>query len=120
MESRRVFGPVQIGIVAAALITAFIHIYINVTTSGYLFFLNGLGYIGLVIALFIPQALVNRLLPASLAQPYRKLVRYILIGYTLLTILLWVMMGMREMLAYVDKLAEVVLVVLLWIDRQRS
>lgn len=113
-------GPVQIGIIAAALITAFIHIYINVTTQGFLFILNGLGYLALTVLLFLPPTTVNRFVPGSLTRSYRSIVRWVFIGYTLLTILLWVMMGTRSTLAYVDKITEVVLVVLLWLDRTRE
>lgn len=114
------FGPVQIGIVIATIVTAFIHFYIASMLGGYLFILNGLGYLALMVALLLPQSLVNRILPANLARSFRSFVRYAFIGYTLLTIVLWVFMGSRNALAYTDKLAEIVLVVLLWLDRSRS
>lgn len=116
------FGPVQIGIVVAAVITALIHFYINiyVTGEGFLFILNGLGYLALTVVLFLPQSTANRFLPGNISRSYRSIVRYIFIGYTLLTILLWVIIGTRSTLAYVDKIVEVVLVVLLWLDRSRE
>lgn len=114
------FGPVQIGIVITTLVTALIHFYIASMLGGYLFILNGLGYLALMVALLLPQSLIERVLPANLARSFRAFVRYAFIGYTLLTILLWVVMGSRNALAYVDKLAEVVLVVLLWMDRSHS
>jgi hypothetical protein len=43
-------------------------------------------------------------------------VRWVFIAYTAMTVVLWVIMGSREALAYVDKAIEVVLLVLLWID----
>jgi hypothetical protein len=114
------FGPVQIGIVITTLVTALIHFYIASMLGGYLFILNGLGYLALMVALLLPQPLIGRVLPANLARSFRPFVRYAFIGYTLLTILLWVVMGSRNALAYVDKLAEVVLVGLLWMDRSHS
>ena len=103
-------GVVQIGIIAMTLITAFIHFYINATLGGFLFILNGLGYLALLAALFLPLPFV---------RDHRPLVRWLFIGYTLLTIILWVVMGSRTSLAYVDKAAEVILVILLWLDRAR-
>jgi hypothetical protein len=114
------FGIVQIGIVLLTLVTAFVHIWINLDMGGFIFILNGLGYLALLVALFIPQSLVDRFLPANLASRYRKVVRTVFIAYTLLTILLWVAMGTRSTLAYVDKAAEILLVILLWLDRARS
>lgn len=115
-------GALKAGIIIATLITAGIHLYltrsiVEMGMSPTMFILNALGYIGLLAAYLIPQSLVNRVLPAGLARSYRSIVRYVFIGYTLLTIVLWVIMGMRTPIAYVDKLAEVALVVLLWLDR---
>ena len=120
-STREQFGIVQIGIVLMTLITAIIHIGINLTIGGFLFILNGLGYLALLTAIFLPQSFVRRFLPANLAANFRPVMRYVFIGYTLLTIILWVVMpGTRSPLAYADKAAEVLLVVLLWLDRGRN
>ena len=69
------------------------------------FYLNGAGYIALLIALYLPQ----------LAR-WQRLARSGLIGYTLLTIVLWVLIGEHNPLAYADKLIEVLLVVALALE----
>jgi hypothetical protein len=124
-RERNHFGPVQVGIVITALTTAFIHWYLILSLlrdnqSPVLFFLNGLGYLSLLAALFLPQAIVDRFLPPRLAHLYRPVVRYVFIGYTILTITLWYVMGpMITPIALVDKAVEITLVVLLWLDRGR-
>jgi hypothetical protein len=75
-----------------------------------IFILNGLGYLGLLGALYLPIA------PLA---PYRQLVRRILIGYTALSVLLWLAFGLREPIGYINKLNELLLIALLvWEDRQ--
>ena len=69
------------------------------------FYLNGAGYIALLIALYLPQ----------LAR-WQRLARIGLIGYALLTIVLWVLIGAQNPLAYADKLIEVLLVVALVLE----
>lgn len=116
-------GALKAGIILTTLITAGIHLYLVQETidhgnSPLLFILNVLGYLGLLAAYLLPQSLVNRFLPAGLARNYRSIVRYIFIGYTLVTILAWVVIGERTTLGFVDKLAEAALIVLLWLDRK--
>ena len=123
MQSTRAstnFGLVQAGIVLTTLITVFIHWWINLSIGGYLFILNGLGYLVLLAALFIPKSTLRRFLPVKQAERFRPFMRYVMIAYTMLTILLWAAIGTRSTRAYVDKLAEALLVVLLWFDRSRN
>lgn len=100
------------GIILAALATAFLHITLF---PDIMFMLNGLGYLGLLGAYF---------LPIPFFQERRKLVWWVLAGYTLLTIVLWVIMGDKQFVAgtssaigYYAKAAEVILLVFLWLDR---
>lgn len=114
---------IKAGIILTTLITSAIHVYLVQETiahgnSPLLFILNVLGYLGLLAAYLLPQAMVNRFLPTGLARNYRSIVRYVFIAYTLVTILAWVVIGERTTLGYVDKLAEVILIVLLWLDRK--
>ena len=51
----------------------------------------------------------------SLAR-YGNVVRWVLVGYTAVTILLWVSIGARYGLAYADKAIEVALIALLFIE----
>ena len=100
-------GAIQIGIVLLALATAIIHLTLSFPDP--VFILNGLGYLGLMAALFLPLPfLENR----------RRLVRYALMGFTLVTIIAWIAIGMRVPLGYIAKVIEIALLVLLWIDRK--
>lgn len=91
-------------IVVLTLFTAIVHlVLLNLGGLQPLFILNGLGYLALLAAIVwdVPKG-------------QARLVHYTFIAYTLITIAAWAVMGTRDVLAYVTKLAEVVLVVLLW------
>ena len=102
-------GAIQIGIILLALITAIIHLTLSFPDP--VFILNGLGYLGLTAALF---------LQLSFLSGRRTLVRYGLMGFTLITILAWVAIGMRTPLGYTAKIIEIALLVLLWFDRKNG
>lgn len=98
--------------ILAALATAFLHITL---WPDIMFTLNGLGYLGLLGAYFLPIAFF---------QERHTLTWWALTGYTLLTIVLWVIMGDKNFVAgtssaigYYAKAAEVLLLVSLWLDR---
>lgn len=102
-------GPLQAGIIVLALATAIIHFALVFPST--LFILNGLGFLALLAALYAP-------LP-GLAR-YRAWARWALIAYTALTVILWLVMGLRAPIAYMTKLIEVALLVLLLLEgRQR-
>ncbi len=101
-------GPVQVGILLLALATGLIHIWLAIPENMIMFYLNGAGYILLALALFLPQL-----------KPYRNLIRYALMAFTLVTVLAWVAIGMRTQIAYVVKIIEVALLAFLWMDRGR-
>jgi hypothetical protein len=117
------FGPLQWAIIALTVATAAIHLYLAfVVMPGLtgrvdpLFLLNGLGYLALVAALYMPASFLVR---------WRPLVRWLLLGYTLLTVLIWFVLTQfagteRTMLGYVDKAIEIALIVLLFIESQRA
>lgn len=98
-------GLLQWGIILITIATALIHF--SLLFPDVLFILNGLGYLTLLAALYLP-------LP-QLAG-YRRLIRWALLGYTALTIILWIIMGSRIPIAYIDKAIEVVLIALLWLE----
>ncbi len=116
-------GPLQIAILLLVLATAAIHLYLAfVYMPGHtgnidpLFLLNGLGYLGLVAALYAPLGFLHR---------WRPLVRWVLLGYTALTVLLWFILTQfmgteRTTLGYVDKAIEIALIVLLYLESQRA
>jgi hypothetical protein len=99
-------------IILAALATAILHISL---WPDIMFTLNGVGYLGLLAAYF---------LPVPFFQERRTLVWWALAGYTLLTIILWVVMGDKNFVpgtssatGYYAKAAELILLVFLWLDR---
>ncbi|UCH58826.1 MAG: hypothetical protein JSV61_11480 [Anaerolineales bacterium] len=111
--------PPQIGIIVLAAATAIIHILLSIvaytrfndSTTFIMFLLNGLGYLTLLAATF---------LPVPIAKDYPKLVRWVFIGFTAITVLGWVAIGNRSALAYADKVIEVVLIALLWLEARKA
>jgi len=89
------------------LATALIHLYLNIRDAQFyiLFTLNGLGYLALLAGVFLP-------IPFLAGR--ERLVKLALIAYAALTILAWVAMGERSLLAYVDKAIEVLLILALF------
>ena len=108
-KSMNKYSPLQIGIILLVVATAIIHIVLAVPENLIMFYLNGFGYLILVTALYLPQ-LKNR----------RGLIRWALIAYTAVTILGWIAVGERTPIAYIDKLIEAALIVLLVIEGRRS
>lgn len=103
------------GIILFALATGFLHISLF---PDIMFTLNGLGYIGLLAAYF---------LPIPFLQERHNLVWWALVGYTALTIVLWLVMGDKNFVAgtssatgYYAKAAELLLLGFLWADKPRS
>jgi hypothetical protein len=102
-------------IVILTLITVAIHIYFFTTGTGSLFtlfLLNALGYLGLLGLLYLPLGL-----PTSI----KRLVRPIFIGYTILTILLYIVISASSgiwsfPLAPIAKVDELILIWQLWAE----
>jgi hypothetical protein len=97
--------PVRIGILLLGLATAIIHL--QLAFPDVMFILNGLGYLGLLAAYF---------LPIPIFQERHNLVRWALIAFAAVTIIGWVLIGERSTLGYVDKTIEVLLIILLLVD----
>lgn len=102
------------GIIVYALLAAYFHLILYPDIA---FTLNGLGYLGLLGAYF---------LPISFFQSRHKLVWWGFVGYTILTIVLWVIMGNKEFvlgttsaLGYYAKIVEVLLLACLWADKPK-
>lgn len=117
METGRTQSPaLKAGIVVLALATAGIHLFLALRAAPDMmtvipFTLNFVGYVTLLAALY---------LPLPFARTHRKLVRYAFIAYTIVTILLWVALGMANpipYIGYIDKSIEVLLVILLFFER---
>jgi hypothetical protein len=104
----------RIFIIVLTLITAGIHLYLNVLLGkiDILFTLNALGYLGLL-ALWLA--------PFSFLVPYQHWIRWLFIGFTSLTIVLWVFLGQPYTpIGYIDKLVEVALVVFLFLEAPKK
>jgi hypothetical protein len=108
MNANRI-GGLQIGIILLTVATAVIHLVLGVPNMLPMFVLNGIGYLVLVIALYLPRL-----------AAYRTYTRWALIAFTAVTIIGWVVIGERNTIAYVDKLIEVALIVLLFIEMRQS
>jgi hypothetical protein len=117
-ETSTRFGGLQIGILILGLITALVHlVLLNVDalnregTIDILFTLNGLGYLALLGAYFLPMPVF---------QNNRNLLRWVFIVYAAVTIVAWIIMGnfSRNLLGYGTKLDELLLIVLLFLDRR--
>jgi len=104
-------GGLEVGIIILTFATAVIHFTLVHSLMDIAFILNGLGYLALLAALY---------LPISFLAGRRSLVRYVLMGFTAVTIIAWIVMGLRIPLGYVDKTIEIVLIVFLWLETQRS
>lgn len=107
-------STISYAIVLLTAITAGIHLYLSFKfpqPPDPIFLLNGLGYLLLVVALYGPHP---RLLPM------RKRVRWLLIAYTALTVVLWIFFGARTPIGYLDKVVEVLLIGLLWLENGRA
>ncbi len=103
------FGFQQLVIVGLTLATALIHFTLLFPDP--IFILNGLGYLALLAALYLP-------LPQLKAQ--RSLIRPLLLAYTAGTVILWLVMGVRSPLAFVNKAIEIALIVLLWLESRQG
>ncbi|MBI5824848.1 MAG: hypothetical protein HZB18_12530 [Chloroflexi bacterium] len=105
----------RIGIIISSLATAFLHVTLY---PDIMFTLNGLGFAGLLGAY---------ILPIPFFQERKKLVWWVLTGYTALTMSLWGVMGEKTFtlgtnsaIGYYALVVEVIMLVLLWIDKQKS
>jgi len=102
------------GIILFTIATAILHITLF---PDIMFTLNGLGYLGLLGAY---------LLPISFFQQRHNLVWWAFVGYTALTIVLWVIMGEKDfsastssMIGYYAKAAELFLLGFLFADKPK-
>lgn len=100
-------------IIILTIITAFVHLFLSLSTQpiDIMFLLNFLGYLGLLAAF---------ILPLPVFKNYHGLVRWAFMAFTLVTIVGWIIFGLRVWFAYPDKVIELVLVFLLWKEKGRG
>jgi len=108
----------QYGIVLGNLATAFLHLSLLPSMGPDPIALNGLGYLGLLGAYFMPM---------DFFQQKHKMAWWGMFGYTALTFVLWLIMGDKEFVAgtnsaigYYAKAAEIFLMAFLWADKSKS
>jgi len=111
-------APRHYGIIISNLATAYLHLSLYPILGIDPIFLNGFGYLALLIAY---------LAPISFFQQRHKLVWWGLVGYTALTLVLWVVLGNKDFYAsessaigYYAKVAELFLLGFLFADRPKS
>lgn len=103
--------PSDYAIILLTLATALIHFTLLFPDP--VFILNGLGYLTLLAATYLP-------LPVAKDNP--GLVRWAFLAFTAVTIIAWVIMGNKSWpagaLGYITKLIELVLIALLWMRKR--
>ncbi|MEM7335367.1 MAG: hypothetical protein AAF490_25035 [Chloroflexota bacterium] len=104
----------QWAVVALVVITALMHIVLGVPfitdIFGIIFILNGIGYLALVAGLYFLPQFADR----------RGLIRWILLGYTAVTIILYFAFNppsTYEPVGLINKAVEIGIVVLLWLEK---
>ena len=102
-------GYLAVAIMVLTITTALIHLTLDFPNM--LFILNGLGYLALLAAMYVP---IGRIFTGM-----RPIARWTLIGYALVTIVAWIAMGDRTTLAYFTKAVEALLIVLLFVESRR-
>ncbi len=121
-EARPRIGPVQVGVVLLALATAGIHIYLfliegflgngNMLPIYQLLFVgNFFAYVTLATAL---------LLPISLLAQFRPIIRVMLISIAVASIISYFHVNVRDTLGDLDKVIEVLLIVLVTVTAGMS
>lgn len=106
--------PLMILIILLALGTALTHLFLGLQLTsfgayglGILFILNFVGYVGLTGLLYLPVGALD---------PYRGMIRYALIGFAALTIVLWVPFGTKDVVGYLNKANELLLIAALVVE----
>ena len=105
------FGVLQIAIILLTVATAVIHLYLGISFGMTMFTLNGIGYLGLLIALYLPQL-----------RQYQNYTRWALIGFTAVTIIAWAVItgfDLTNPIAVITKLVEIALIVCLFLEGRR-
>ncbi|MFN5060818.1 MAG: hypothetical protein ACK5GU_12970 [Chloroflexota bacterium] len=96
------------GAVAFALLTtAFIHVWLALPTNLLMFYVNGAGFAVLAFLYLYPIA----------AIPRTRIIQLITV-WTSATILFWLVIGERTLIAYLDKIVELAILGLLWLEQK--
>jgi hypothetical protein len=104
-------GGMQIFILLLTAATALIHLWLGISAGLIMFIANGLGYLALAAAAYLPIAPLANV---------RVLAKWALLGYTAITIIGWVLIGERNAIGFIDKAIEVVLIILIFLDLRQK
>ncbi len=119
MTTNTRMGALQISIGLLTLATAAIHLWLGALQismgmlGGVMFLANAAGYIGLLAALYLQ-------LPIAFIAKRRSLVRLALVLFAAVTILGWVAIGSRNEIGVLDKVIEVLLIILLVLEARQK
>lgn len=108
MNDLRLLGSNSFRIIALALVTGLIHLYVGVADGFPILILNGLGFIALVAGLYLLPQFAN----------WTTQIRWTLLGYTAVTIVAYFLRVPQPLdyaLGLVTKVVEVALIVLLFL-----
>ena len=111
------FTSQHLGIIILTILTALIHLFLGIGSLGdgffgVIFILNGLGYLALLAGLYF--------LPQLAGQ--RALIRWALLGFTAVTIILYFAFNWPDVwgvMGLLTKAIEIALVVLLWRGKKK-
>jgi hypothetical protein len=104
-DTRVHVGALQVAIAACTLAAALVHLYLAMLPDEdmrFWFLLNGLAYLGWLTVFFLPRF-----------APRHHTISFLLMGYALLAIVLWFVLGQPDpIVGYVINAIELVLAVL--------
>lgn len=107
------YSYIKIGIFLLTVVTAAIHLTLAIKYFGdvysYLFILNSLGYITLLVAYFLPQF-----------ARYHQQVRWLFIAFAAVTILAYIVVNIGHLFSpvgLITKIDEALLIVFLYLDK---
>ncbi|MCY4410841.1 MAG: hypothetical protein OXC27_10270 [Caldilineaceae bacterium] len=109
MNELRSLDSQSFRITGLALLTALIHLFLGVQGGIFIFILNGLGFIALVVGLYLLPQLAN----------WRTHIRWALVAYTAVTIIAYFVVNQNALdsgIGLLTKAVEVILIVLLYLQ----
>jgi hypothetical protein len=111
MNDLRTLSSQSYRIIALALLTALIHLFLGVQGGIAIFILNGLGFIALVAALYLLPQLAH----------WSTYIRWALVAYTAITIVAYFVVNPHPFeysVGLITKAIEVILIVLLYLQKR--
>lgn len=91
----------------ALLITAAIHVWLAIPTHLIMFYVNALGFGVLAVLTLVPTPSISRMRVTQLIRIW-----------TSATIIFWLIIGERTLIAYFDKIIELAILGLLWLEQK--